>query len=238
MKIRRYKKDSAFLVSRQAPLTTVWDVADAGEPGLPRGSTGHRASPSLPLSPASPGSLPGVCPLQCQREPEAPQTCFALISGCPSLQPPHHGSAGSCQPRHAGHACAPLVTAGEIHEIQTARKINLSFIFMMVMQQPSAAAFALQLHLSIAARSQLPAPRGAGGSVQPVRRLRSPQTHPPCGKRPAARQHLPRSGVGPTLQPSEPPSTSQAAAATAVGRGRAGTRRSTGTAAERGCLPG
>lgn len=52
-----------------------------------------------------------------------------------------------------------LVTAGEIHEIQTARKINLSFIFMMVMQQPSTAAFALQLHPSIAARSPLPAPR-------------------------------------------------------------------------------
>lgn len=181
-----------------------------------RGFPPVHGAPHFPIPPSIPNhaSLP-ACGLSPQGQPEPP-TCFAPISGCPSLRAPPCclplGGAGQ-QGEVSALPCWPclrsLVTAGEIHEIQTARKINLSFIFMMVMQQPSAAAFALQLHPSIAARFPLPTPRRCSLSI----------AHGALGLILAS--SAPHQG--PTLHPSEPPSTSQAAAAMAVCRYQAGT---------------
>lgn len=165
--------------------------ASQGLPGGPRGTAlPHPSCCPQPRLPPCLGSVPcnaseSLKPLRPALPPfQGVRVSSRLTASSLSLV---HGSAGRCQPRRAGHACTPLVTAGEIHEIQTARKINLSFIFMMVMQQPSAAAFALQLHLSIATRSQLPTPRWAGavlagGSVQPAHPLTSPWTHCLAGR--------------------------------------------------------
>lgn len=172
------------------------------------GTWGCCASPSLPLAPASPGSPPELCPHNASGSPKPLRPALPPFQGAHvssrltaislSLAP---RSTGGCQPCHTDRARTPLVTAGDIHEIQTAWKINLSFIFLLVMQQPSAAAFALQLHLSILGHCRLPAPRGAGAALQVVHRPRSPWTHLPCGEHPAVGWDRPCSH--------ETPSTSQ-----------------------------
>lgn len=162
----------------------VWNAADAGNLGV-------LCFPIPPL--ALPGSPPELCPHNASENLKPLRPALSLFQCARvsshltavflSLAP---RSTAGCQPCHTDHARALLVTAGDIHENQTAWKINFSFIFLLVMQQPSAAAFALQLHLSILGHSWLPGPRGAGAVLQVVHLSRSPWTHLPCGKHPAA----------------------------------------------------
>jgi len=140
---------------------------------VPGAAVGERGVLCLPIPPHHPRPRPAPCLWSVPRNtseslkplrPTLPTLRGARVCSRPAAASLSRaqGSAGGCQPRRAGRAHAPLVAAAEIQQIQTTRKINPSFMFLMATRQPGAFAFAVRLHPSIAARSRLPAPRGAG----------------------------------------------------------------------------